>query len=100
VYSLLRFGIAYAILHCHVVTPTLWQLPTLFHNDLYPLGFITLLGLTQGHLLSTACMHAPALVPAGKEGEFGPVTGFAITAGSLMGSAALFFIMQQFTAPS
>jgi uncharacterized membrane protein YdjX (TVP38/TMEM64 family) len=45
-------------------------------------------------------MHAPALVPAGKEGEFGPVTGFAITAGSLMGSAALFFIMQQFTAPS
>ncbi|WIA37582.1 hypothetical protein OEZ86_014488 [Tetradesmus obliquus] len=98
-YALLRFGIAYAILHCHVVTPTLWQLPTLFHNDLYPLGFITLLGLTQGHLLSTACMHAPALVPPGKEGEFGPVTGFAITAGSLMGSAALFFIMEQFTAP-
>jgi hypothetical protein len=100
VYALLRFGIAYGILHCNVVTPTLWQLPTLFHNDLYPLAFITLLGLTQGHLLSTACMHAPALVPAGKEGEFGPVTGFAITAGSLMGSAALFWIMQHFTAPS
>eukprot|EP00882_Tetradesmus_deserticola_P012330 GHRQ01013069.1.p1 GENE.GHRQ01013069.1~~GHRQ01013069.1.p1 ORF type:complete len:546 (+),score=187.19 GHRQ01013069.1:592-2229(+) len=99
-YALLRFGVAYAILRCHVVTPTLWQLPTLFHNDLYPLGFITLLGHTQGHLLSTACMHAPALVPPGKEGEFGPVTGFAITAGSLMGSATLLVIMQHFTAPA
>ncbi|KAF6256573.1 hypothetical protein COO60DRAFT_1640642 [Scenedesmus sp. NREL 46B-D3] len=100
VYALLRFGVAYAILHCHVVTPTQWRLPTLFHSDLYPLAFITVLGLTQGHLLSTACMHAPALVPPGREGEFGPVTGCAITAGSLMGSAALFLIMQRFTAPA
>lgn len=100
VYSLARFGIAGAILFCHVITPTEWKLPTVFHNDLYPLGFITLLGLTQGHLLSTACMHAPSLVPPGKEGEFGPVTGFAITAGSLMGSAALFFMMEYLTAAS
>jgi hypothetical protein len=47
----------------------------------------------QGHLLSTACMHAPAVVPPGKEGEFGPVTGLCITAGCLAGSGALWFIM-------
>eukprot|EP00878_Enallax_costatus_P018220 GHUV01019173.1.p1 GENE.GHUV01019173.1~~GHUV01019173.1.p1 ORF type:complete len:374 (+),score=44.08 GHUV01019173.1:356-1477(+) len=99
-YASLRLGIAAAIMYCHVITPAAWTLPTLFHNDLYPLGFITLLGLTQGHLLSTACMHAPALVPPGKEGEFGPVTGFCITAGCLLGSGSLFFIMKYFQASS
>lgn len=95
-YAVLRFGIAAAIMYCHVITPAEWILPTVFRNDLYPLGFITSLGLTQGHLLSTACMHAPALVPPGKEGEFGPVTGFCITAGCLVGSGTLFFIMRYF----
>ncbi|KAF8065938.1 hypothetical protein HT031_002999 [Scenedesmus sp. PABB004] len=96
-YALARFGLLGAILFCHVVTPTAWALPTLFPSDAYPLAFITLLGLTQGHLLSTLCMHAPALVPPGKEAEFGPVTGLCITVGSLMGSASLFFIMRAFT---
>lgn len=96
-YAIARLGLGAAILVCNVVTPTPWLLPTLLNNDAYPLALIAALGLTQGHLLSTACMHAPALVPPGKEGDFGPVTGFAITAGSLLGSGALFGIMQRFT---
>jgi len=100
VYAIARCAIAGSILFCHVVTPTEWQLPTLFQTDYYPMAFITLLGLTQGHLLSTACMHAPAVVPPGKEGEFGPVTGFCITAGCLLGSSTTFFLMEYLTAKS
>jgi hypothetical protein len=54
----------------------------------------------QGHQLSTACMHAPAVVPAGKESEFGPVAGFCITAGCLSGSGGLFFLMKYLQAAS
>lgn len=97
IYSILRLGLVGAVLFCHVITPTAWQLPTLFDNDYYSVAIIGGLGLTQGHLLSTACMHAPAVVPPGKEGEFGPVTGLCITAGCLIGSMASFLMMRVFT---
>ena len=42
-------------------------------------------------------MHAPAVVPPGKEAEFRPVTGFCINAGCLIGSYASFEIMLAFS---
>lgn len=96
-YALLRCGISAALCFCRVITPTPWGLPQLFRDDYYPIGFVVLLGLTQGHLLSTACMHAPAVVPRGKEGEFGPVTGLCITVGCLLGSVTSVFLVGFFT---
>jgi equilibrative nucleoside transporter 1/2/3 len=97
VYSLLRLGVVAALLVCHVVTPSPWQLPVLLSTDYWPLGLVLALGLTQGHLLSTACMHAPAVLPPGKEATFGPVTGFCITAGCLGGSVASTLLVERFT---
>jgi hypothetical protein len=97
-YSLARLGVVGALLVCHVVTPAPWQLPYLLTTDWWPLGLVLALGLTQGHLLSTACMHAPAVLPPGKEARFGPVTGFCITAGCLAGSVASTVIVEAFTA--
>jgi hypothetical protein len=96
-YSLARLSVVGALLLCHVVTPAPWTLPYLLQTDWWPLGLVLALGLTQGHLLSTACMHAPAVLPPGKEARFGPVTGFCITAGCLAGSIASTVIVEAFT---
>ncbi|GBF96920.1 equilibrative nucleoside transporter family [Raphidocelis subcapitata] len=96
-YSLSRLGVVGALLLCHVVTPSPWQLPYMLRTDWWPLGLVLALGLTQGHLLSTACMHAPAVLPPGKEARFGPVTGFCITAGCLAGSIASTALVESFT---
>jgi hypothetical protein len=96
-YSLSRLGVVGALLLCHVVTPSPWELPYLLRTDWWPLGLVLALGLTQGHLLSTACMHAPAVLPPGKEARFGPVTGFCITAGCLAGSVASTALVETFT---
>jgi hypothetical protein len=97
-YSVLRLGVAGALLFTHVVTPSPWQLPVLLGTDAWTMGLILALGLTQGHLLSTACMHAPAVLPPGKEATFGPVTGFCITAGCLAGSVASTVLVEAFAA--
>lgn len=99
-YSLARLGVAAGLLACHVVTPAPWRLPFLLRADAWPLGLAVALGFTQGHLLSTACMHAPAVLPPGREARFGPVTGFCITAGCLAGSVASTAIVEAFTRPS
>ncbi len=96
-YSLSRLGVVSALLLCHVVTPAPWQLPYLLQTDWWPLGLVLALGLTQGHLLSTACMHAPAVLPPGREARFGPVTGFCITAGCLAGSVVSTVLVESFT---
>jgi uncharacterized membrane protein YgcG len=96
-YSLARVALAAGTLFCRVVTPTPWLLPTLVTDDRAAWLLVFALGLTQGHLLSTACMHAPAVVPAGREAEFGPVTGVCITAGCLAGSVASVGVMRAFT---
>lgn len=96
-YSVLRLAVVCALLLCHVVTPEPWQLPFLLRSDWWPVGLVLALGLTQGHLLSTACMHAPAVLPPGKEAKFGPVTGFCITAGCLAGSVISTFLVERFT---
>jgi len=96
-YSLSRMGVVGALLLCHVVTPAPWQLPYMLRTDWWPLGLVLALGLTQGHLLSTACMHAPAVLPPGKEARFGPVTGFCITAGCLAGSVVSTMLVESFT---
>ena len=98
-YSLARLGVVGALLMCHVVTPAPWRLPYVLRTDSWPLGLVLALGLTQGHLLSTACMHAPAVLPPGKEARFGPVTGFCITAGCLAGSIVSAALVEAFTAP-
>ena len=100
VYAIARFALAGAVLFCNVVTPSPWQLPLLFGEDYYPIAFILLLGFTQGHLLSTACMHTPAIVPVGKEAGFGPVTGMCITGGCLVGSIVSYFLVSWFTVTS
>jgi equilibrative nucleoside transporter 1/2/3 len=95
-YAVARVAIAAATLFCRVVTPSPWRLPTLLRDDRAAWGVVFSLGLTQGHLLSTACMHAPAVVPRGREAEFGPVTGVCITVGCLAGSVASVGLMRAF----
>ncbi|KAI8465261.1 MAG: hypothetical protein J3K34DRAFT_525488 [Monoraphidium minutum] len=97
-YALARLGVVAALLFCHVVTPSAWLLPPLLNTDGWTMGLVLGLGLSQGHLLSTACMHAPAVLPPGKEARFGPVTGFCITAGCLGGSIASTLLVEAFTA--
>jgi equilibrative nucleoside transporter 1/2/3 len=97
-YALARGVLVVALMVCHVVTPTPWRLRTVLVADWWPFGLVAGLGLTQGHLLSTACMHAPAVVPPGREATFGPMTGLCITLGCLLGSIANSFIMQYLSA--
>ena len=99
-YALARLAVAGGLLACHVVTPAPWRLPYALRSDAWPLGLAVALGFTQGHLLSTACMHAPAVLPPGREARFGPVTGFCITAGCLAGSVASTAIVEAFTRPA
>ncbi|GFH09841.1 uncharacterized protein HaLaN_05060, partial [Haematococcus lacustris] len=77
---------AAAILFCHVVTPSYWRLPTYFTFDGAPLLIILLLGATQGHLISTICMHAPSTLMPAEASKYGPVTSFAISVGCFLGS--------------
>jgi equilibrative nucleoside transporter 1/2/3 len=85
-YSLLRTALAAGFLLCHVVTPTRWTLPELLRRDEHPVALILLLGLTQGHLLSTACMHAPSTLEPSQKHRYGPVSSFAVSVGCFAGS--------------
>lgn len=85
-YSILRTAIAAGVLFCHVVTPNSWKLPDYFDSDYYPFAFILLLGLTQGHLISTICTHAPSTLLPTESSKYGPVTSFAISMGCFIGS--------------
>jgi equilibrative nucleoside transporter 1/2/3 len=46
-YSLLRCGVAAAVLFCHLVTPTPWLLDEYLSADYWPAAVIFLLGATQ-----------------------------------------------------
>lgn len=85
-YSIGRSVIAGGLLFCHIVTPTAWLFPQYFDNDYYPFTLILLLGLTQGHLISTICMHAPSTLMPTEMSKYGPVTSFAISVGCFLGS--------------
>ena len=85
-YSIARTVIAGALLFCHIVTPTAWLLPQYFDDDYYPFALILLLGLTQGHLISTICMHAPSTLMPTEMSKYGPQTSFAISMGCFLGS--------------
>ncbi|GAX77749.1 hypothetical protein CEUSTIGMA_g5192.t1 [Chlamydomonas eustigma] len=85
-YSLFRGAIGGGLLFCHIITPTAWKLPQYLDEDYYPFALITLLGLTQGHLISTICMHAPSTLLPTEQSKYGPVTSFAISMGSFLGS--------------
>lgn len=85
-YSLLRGALAAGFMFCHLVMPTSWKLPQFFELDIYPWAFITLLGITQGHLISTICTHAPSTLLPTEQSKYGPVTSFAISLGSFLGS--------------
>ncbi|KAG2490316.1 hypothetical protein HYH03_011267 [Edaphochlamys debaryana] len=85
-YSVLRCAVAAAVLFCHLVTPTRWLLQEYLSKDYWPWGIIMLLGATQGHLISTICMHAPSTLMPTEQSRYGPVTSFAISAGCFVGS--------------
>ena len=56
---------------------------------MWPLLFTLLLGLTNGHLASVVCMHAPTLVPLSARSACGPVLAFSITSGITVGSVRI-----------
>ncbi|GIL90052.1 hypothetical protein Vretimale_18111 [Volvox reticuliferus] len=85
-YAVLRCGVAAAVLFCHLVTPTPWLLDEYLSQDYWPWAVILLLGCTQGHLISTICMHAPSTLMPTEQSKYGPVTSFAISAGCFVGS--------------
>ncbi|KAG2422806.1 hypothetical protein HXX76_015753 [Chlamydomonas incerta] len=86
VYAVLRCSVAAAILFCHLVTPTPWLLSEYLSQDYWPWAVILMLGCTQGHLISTICMHAPSTLMPTEQSKYGPVTSFAISAGCFVGS--------------
>ncbi|KXZ48068.1 hypothetical protein GPECTOR_30g163 [Gonium pectorale] len=85
-YAVLRCGVAAAILFCHLVTPTPWLLDEYLRKDYWPWAVVLLLGATQGHLISTICMHAPSTLMPTEQYKYGPFTSFAISAGCFVGS--------------
>jgi equilibrative nucleoside transporter 1/2/3 len=93
IYSVLRFAAAGALLFSNVIAPTHWMLPRLIDNDYVFQGLVGLMGMTQGHLISTVLMHAPSTLPSNEQNRFGPVTSFAISAGSFLGSLVSVAIM-------
>lgn len=85
-YAVARAGIAAALLLCNVVTPHAWRLPVLLKYNFWPTALVLLLGLTNGHLASVVCMHAPALLPPEVRARSGSIMAFAITSGVTVGS--------------
>mmetsp|Transcript_26384 Transcript_26384/g.78336 ORF Transcript_26384/g.78336 Transcript_26384/m.78336 type:complete len:479 (-) Transcript_26384:1148-2584(-) len=85
-YSVSRAAIAAGVLFCHVVTPTAWMLPQVLDADYFPFVLVMLLGMTQGHLISTICMHAPSTLLPTEQSMYGPGTSFAISLGCFLGS--------------
>ena len=55
-------------------------------SDAVPLVLNTLLGVSNGHLASTVCMHAPRLLPEALRARGGGLLAFAITGGITLGS--------------
>jgi equilibrative nucleoside transporter 1/2/3 len=95
-YAVIRTVVVGGFLFCHVVTPTSWTLPEVLSRDEYPLALILLLGLTQGHLLSTTCMHAPSTLQPGQQHRYGPVTSFSISVGCFAGSLVSLAVAYKF----
>lgn len=52
----------------------------------WPAALVLALGLSNGHLASLVCMHAPALLPPAARARAGTVLAFAITSGITLGS--------------
>ena len=55
----------------------------------WPAALVLALGLSNGHLASVVCMHAPALLPPAARARAGTVLAFAITSGITVGSVNL-----------
>ncbi|KAK9838449.1 hypothetical protein WJX81_000010 [Elliptochloris bilobata] len=93
-YTAARALVALAMLLCHVVTPEPWRLPVLFSSDVFPLLFNVVLGVTNGHLVSLAAMHCPAILPPSMRHQSGPVITFASVGGLTLGSLASLALME------
>uniref|UniRef100_A0A7S3VLA4 Uncharacterized protein n=1 Tax=Dunaliella tertiolecta TaxID=3047 RepID=A0A7S3VLA4_DUNTE len=85
-YAIGRGLIGAGLLFCHVVTPNVWLLTQYFDMDLAPMALMFFLGFSQGHLISTICMHAPSTLKPSQASMYGPVTSFAISVGCFIGS--------------
>lgn len=55
-------------------------------SNIWPTALVLLLGLTNGHLASVVCMHAPALLPPEVCARSGSIMACAITSGITVGS--------------
>lgn len=98
VYCLLRCGCAAALLLCHVVTPSTWQLRPLFGADWQSWTLASALGFTNGHLMSVACMHAPAFLPASSQRIYGAVVSLCCTGGCFFGALVSLVVLDLFQA--
>jgi len=85
--STLRLLFIPLILGCNIVRDGGWHFPYLFRHDVYPLSFISLLGMTNGYLAGVALMHAPLFVHAPQRESAGAFMQFCLICGLTLGSA-------------
>mmetsp|Transcript_6240 Transcript_6240/g.38768 ORF Transcript_6240/g.38768 Transcript_6240/m.38768 type:complete len:666 (-) Transcript_6240:2464-4461(-) len=85
--STLRLLFVPLILGCNVVRNGGWHFPYLFRHDIYPVSFISLLGMTNGYLAGVALMHAPLFVHAPQRESAGAFMQFCLICGLTIGSA-------------
>lgn len=59
-----------------------------YRADMFPIAFVTLLGLTNGHLASMTLMHVPTLQPQIVRDSCSTIMAFSINFGVSMGVLA------------
>ena len=62
-------------------------------SDIFPVVYVSLLGLSNGHLATMTMMHAPALLPEVVRDQCGSIMAFSITLGLALGTFAALLIL-------
>lgn len=62
-------------------------------SDVWSIGIVVLLGITNGHVQSLSMMHAPGTLPRGfARDRCGPILNLCMTLGCTLGSVVSFLI--------